>query len=66
MSGCAKGCARPLATAATLVATDNGYDLVIAGRAADRPARRGLSDAAIEAFLAGEGAKLFEGERPGA
>ncbi len=64
VSGCAKGCARPLATAATLVATESGYDLVIAGSAADRPARRGLSVVAIEAFLAGEGAKLFEGERP--
>ena len=66
VSGCAKGCARPLATVATLIATENGYDLVVDGRAADRPARRGLSSAAIEAFLAGEGAKLFEGERPGA
>ena len=66
VSGCAKGCARPLATAATLVATENGYDLVVDGRAADRPVRRDLSSAAIEAFLAGEGAKLFEGERPGA
>src|SRR5208283_2030820 len=61
VSGCAKGCARPLATAATLVATENGYDLVVDGRAADRPVRRDLSSAAIEAFLAGEGAKLLEG-----
>ncbi|MBV8441356.1 MAG: hypothetical protein JO312_12500 [Hyphomicrobiales bacterium] len=66
VSGCTKGCARPLATAATLIATENGYDLVVDGRAADRPVRRGLSSVAIEAFLAGEGAKLFESERSGA
>ena len=65
LSGCAKGCARPLATAATLIATENGYDLVVDGRAAGLPVRHGLSNAAIDAFLAGEGAKLFEGERPG-
>jgi precorrin-3B synthase len=65
VSGCAKGCARPLATAATLIATENGYDLVVDGRAAGLPVRQGLSNAAIDAFLAGEGAKLFEGERPG-
>ncbi|MGA9851165.1 MAG: hypothetical protein WBQ45_26450, partial [Roseiarcus sp.] len=66
VSGCAKGCARPFPTAATLIATESGYDLVISGRAADQPVRRGLSSMAIDAFLAGEGAKLFEGERPGA
>ena len=66
VSGCVKGCARPDATAATLVATESGYDLVIGGRAPDRPARRGLSNAAIDVFLAGEGARLFEGKRPGA
>ncbi len=66
VSGCAKGCARPLATAATLIASESGYDLVVHGRAADPSARRGLSSAAIETFLASEGAKLFEDERPGA
>ena len=66
VSGCAKGCARPEATAATLIATGGGYDLVVAGRASDPASRRGLSSAAIEAFLASEGAKLFEGKRPGA
>ena len=65
VSGCAKGCARPLATAATLIATENGYDLVVDGRAAGPPVRHGLSNAAIEDFLAGEGAKLFEDERRG-
>jgi precorrin-3B synthase len=66
VSGCAKGCARPLATAVTLIATENGYNLLVDGKAADPPTGRGLSSAAIEAFLAGEGAKLFESERPGA
>ena len=55
VSGCAKGCARPFPTAATLIATESGYDLVISGRAADQPVRRGLSSMAIDAFLAGEG-----------
>jgi precorrin-3B synthase len=66
VSGCAKGCARPQATAATLIATESGYDLIVDGRTSDRASRRGLSSDAIEAFLASEGAKLFEGERPGA
>ena len=43
VSGCAKGCARPFATAATMVATERGYDLVINGKAGDEPARRDLS-----------------------
>jgi precorrin-3B synthase len=64
VSGCAKGCARPFPSSATLIATESGYDLVIGGRAIDPPVRRGLSSAAIEVFLTGEGAKLFEGERP--
>jgi precorrin-3B synthase len=66
VSGCAKGCARPQATAATLVATENGYDLIFAGRAGDQASRRGLSSAAIEAVLVDRRAALFEGERPGA
>jgi len=66
VSGCAKGCARPEATAATLIATENGYDLIVAGRTSDQASRRGLSSAAIEAFLVDQRAALFEGERPGA
>ena len=66
VSGCAKGCARPAATAATLIATESGYDLILAGKAGDPPVRRGLSSAAVEALLAGEGAKMFAGERPSA
>ena len=64
VSGCAKGCARPAATAATLTATESGYDLILAGRAGDPPARRGLSKAAVEELLVGEGARMFAGERP--
>ena len=59
VSGCAKGCARPFATAATLTATERGYDLVVNGKAGDEPARRGLSSAEAAALLAAEGDKLF-------
>ena len=40
VSGCAKGCARPAATAMTVTATVTGYDLILNGRAGDPPARR--------------------------
>jgi precorrin-3B synthase len=63
VSGCAKGCARPTPTAATLTATGAGYDLILAGKAGDPPARRGLSNAAIEELLVGKGASIFAGER---
>jgi len=62
VSGCAKGCARPAATAATFVATQAGYDLVRAGRAGDPPARRGLSSAEVAQLLAAEGARMFGAE----
>ena len=64
VSGCAKGCARPGATAATVTATANGYDLVRGGRAGDAPARRGLSSAEVAHLLAGDDASLFAGARP--
>ena len=64
VSGCAKGCARPAATAATLTATEAGYDLVLAGKARDPPARRGLSAETIEALLVADAAALFPVERP--
>jgi precorrin-3B synthase len=64
VSGCAKGCARPAATAATLIATDAGYDLVLAGRAGDPPVLRRLSNAKVEEILAREGARIFAGEGP--
>jgi precorrin-3B synthase len=66
VSGCAKGCARPAQTAATLTATETGYDLVLKGKAGDPPARRGLSNARIEELLANEGDMIFAGERPSA
>jgi len=64
VSGCAKGCARPAATALTLAATETGYDLIFGGGAGDPPARRGLSKAAIEELLVSEGDRMFAGERP--
>jgi len=63
VSGCAKGCARPAATTITLTATETGYDLVLAGKAGDPPARRGLSAATIEALLVAEAATLVPAER---
>jgi precorrin-3B synthase len=59
VSGCAKGCARPVVTAVTFTATANGYDAILDGRAADPPAQRGLSSAEIAQFLRGEGADMF-------
>ena len=43
VSGCAKGCASPQATAITLVGNGGHFDLVRDGRAGDEPAERGLS-----------------------
>ncbi len=64
VSGCAKGCARPAATAMTVTATAKGYDLVVDGGASDPPARRGLTRAAVAQLLADEGASLFAGAGP--
>ena len=66
VSGCAKGCARPAETAATLTATETGYDLILNGKAGDPPARRGLASERIEELLVDEGARIFAGERPSA
>lgn len=53
LSGCQKGCARPAAAPATLVATAQGFDLIANGRAADTPHRRNLDlDDAIVALKA--------------
>lgn len=51
VSGCAKGCARAAPTPITLVATAQGYDAVLGGRASDEPERRGLDLAAAIAFI---------------
>ena len=61
VSGCAKGCARPSATAATFTATATGYDLILDGTAGDPPARQDLSEREVAELLAVEGASLFAG-----
>jgi precorrin-3B synthase len=43
VSGCAKGCAQPGISAITLVATDDGFDLIRNGFAGDRPLVHGLT-----------------------
>ena len=61
VSGCAKGCARPHATAVTLVARAGLYNLVTQGRASDAPVQHGLDltacRAALRAMAATEGAR---------
>lgn len=42
VSGCAKGCARRSASDVTLVGTEQGFDLVMAGTAWDEPIRRSI------------------------
>jgi precorrin-3B synthase len=64
VSGCAKGCARSAATAATFTATAAGYDLILAGRAGDWPAWRGLSTAEVAQLLASGDARMFTRKRP--
>jgi precorrin-3B synthase len=59
VSGCVNGCARPVATAVTVVSAEGGYDLVLAGRPGDEPAFAGLAPGEVDAFLAKEGSKLF-------
>jgi precorrin-3B synthase len=61
VSGCAKGCAKPTATAVTFAATATGYDLIPGGRAGDPPMRRGLSSVEVARLLGGEGANMFAG-----
>jgi precorrin-3B synthase len=61
VSGCAKGCAKPTATAVTFTATATGYDLIFDGRAGDPPTRRGLSRAEVARLLGGDGANIFAG-----
>jgi precorrin-3B synthase len=62
VSGCAKGCARPHASAVTLVARAGLYDLITQGRASDTPVQQGLDltacRAALRAMAATEGARL--------
>jgi precorrin-3B synthase len=62
VSGCAKGCARPHASAVTLVARAGLYDLITQGRASDTPVQHALDltacRAALRAMAATEGARL--------
>ena len=62
VSGCAKGCARPHASAVTLVARAGLYDLITQGHASDTPVQEGLDltacRAALRAMAATEGARL--------
>ncbi|MBV8921526.1 MAG: precorrin-3B synthase, partial [Bradyrhizobium sp.] len=43
VSGCAKGCAHPGISAITLVATDDGFDLIRNGSAGNKPLVHGLT-----------------------
>jgi precorrin-3B synthase len=51
VSGCAKGCAHPGPTPATLVAQSGGYDLIVNGAAGDAPHRLALAPQEIEQAL---------------
>jgi precorrin-3B synthase len=52
VSGCPKGCAHGRAAALTLVARDSGYDLVLGGKASDRPSYFALSQDEAMALVA--------------
>jgi precorrin-3B synthase len=43
ISGCAKGCAHPRASALTVTATATGFDLIMNGRASDTPTLKNLT-----------------------
>jgi precorrin-3B synthase len=51
VSGCAKGCAHAQAAAVTLVGREGRYDLVLDGRAGDKPILAGLDSKGLEAVL---------------
>jgi precorrin-3B synthase len=53
VSGCEKGCAHGRAAPFTLVARASGYDLVVDGKASDRPVREALSLEEAASFLTG-------------
>lgn len=55
VSGCPKGCAHPARAPVTFVAAGEGYDLVENGLARDEPSSRGLSLAALAAYLESHG-----------
>jgi precorrin-3B synthase len=51
VSGCTKGCAKPDASPATIIRNENGFDLIIDGRADDPPAKRALTLKDVEEEL---------------
>ena len=51
VSGCAKGCAHAGPANVTLVGREGAYDMVLGGRAGDRPARFGLRPADLATML---------------
>lgn len=55
VSGCAKGCAHPGPASITLVGTVDAYDVILDGRASDRPQQVGLSLAEVVQFIAERG-----------
>lgn len=54
VSGCEKGCAHGKAAPLTLIARDAGYDLVVNGKASDKPAREALSVKEVASLLTQE------------
>jgi precorrin-3B synthase len=64
VSGCAKGCARPATTPMTLTATAEGYDLILDGKAGDRPARRGVTPAEIARLIGSGDERMFARAEP--
>jgi precorrin-3B synthase len=52
VSGCEKGCAHGRAAPFTLVSRESGYDLIVNGKACDKPSRTGLSRRDIPPLLA--------------
>lgn len=64
LSGCAKGCAHPAPSRATLVAANGRYGLVLDGTAQEFPIRTGLTLAGAIAALQDLAAGRFDGARP--
>jgi precorrin-3B synthase len=54
VSGCEKGCAHAKPAPLTLIARASGYDLVVNGKASDKPAREMISAGTIASVLARE------------
>ncbi len=59
VSGCAKGCANPLAAPLTLVGRDGAYDIVLHGTAAGVPVLAGLTLEQAAAFMSASTENVF-------